>query len=56
MTKSVVIALIFFICIFVGFICNEFSIKFVKIAQKVDLATWHASGAACEGQMTREMH
>ena len=34
-----------------GFNCNEFSIKLVKIAQKVDLATWLASGATCEGHM-----
>ena len=33
------------------FIYNEFSIKLVKIAQEVDLATWLASGATREGHM-----
>ena len=48
--KSVVIALIYFL-VFVKFICNEFSIKLVKIAQEVDLVTWLASGATHEGHM-----
>ena len=48
--KSVVIALIYFL-VFVKFICNEFSIKLVKIAQEVDLVTQLASGATHEGHM-----
>ena len=46
MTKSVVIALIYFL-IFCGIYCNEFSIKLVKIAQKVDLT----SGATRKSHM-----
>ena len=34
-----------------GFNCNEFSIKLVKIAEEVDLATWLASGVTHEGHM-----
>ena len=34
-----------------GFICSEFSIKLVKIAQEVDLATCLASGAIRESHM-----
>ena len=34
-----------------GFICNEFSIKLVKIAQEVDLATWLTSGVTNESHM-----
>ena len=33
MTKSVVIVLILFPCIFVGFICNEFSMKWWRFDQ-----------------------
>ena len=33
------------------FYYNGFSTKLVKIAQKVDLATWLASGATCEGHI-----
>ena len=36
---------------FVRFYYNGFSTKLVKIAQKVDLATWLASGATCEGHI-----
>ena len=36
---------------FVKFICNGFSIKLVKIAQEVDLATCLASGATRESHM-----
>ena len=49
MTKSVVITLIYFF-VFCG-IYLWVSIKLVKIAQEVDLATWLASGATCEGHM-----
>ena len=38
---------------FVEFICNGFSIKLVKIAQEVDLATCLASGATYESHMRR---
>ena len=31
-----------------GFNCNGFSIKLVKITQEVDLTTWLASGATRE--------
>ena len=34
-----------------GFICNGFSIKLVKFAQEIDLATWLASGATCKGHI-----
>ena len=34
-----------------GFYCNGFSTKLVKIAQEVDLATWLTSGATREGHM-----
>jgi len=50
MTKSVIIALIYFL-VFSGFICNGFSIKLVKISQKVDLATWLASDTTSKGHM-----
>ena len=49
-TKGVVIALIYFL-VFVGFYFIGFSIKLVKIAQGVDLATWLASGATHECHM-----
>ena len=34
-----------------GFICNEFSIKLVKIAQEVDLTTHLTSGATRKSHM-----
>ena len=34
-----------------GFNCNEFSTKLVKITQEVDLVIWLASGATREGHM-----
>ena len=36
---------------FVGFNCNEFSIKLVKIAQEVDLVTCLMSGVTYESHM-----
>ena len=35
----------------VGFICNGFSIKLIKIAEEVDPATSLTSGATHEGHM-----
>ena len=40
-----------FPCFFVRFICNEFSIKLVKIDQEVDLTTCLASGATHKSHM-----
>ena len=34
-----------------GFNCNEFSIKLVKIAKEVDLATWLAAAAPVKGHV-----
>jgi len=35
----------------VGFNCNEFSIKLVKIAEEVDLVTWLATVAPTKGHV-----
>ena len=45
MTKVKWDFIILFFLYFVGFNCNMFSIKLVKIAQEVDLATWLATGS-----------
>ena len=34
-----------------GFNCNEFSIKLVKIAEEVDLATWLVAAAPAKGHV-----
>ena len=48
--KGVIIALIYFL-VFCEIYCIGFSIKLVKIAQEVDLATWLAGSAAHESHM-----
>jgi len=35
----------------VGFICDGFSIKLIKITEEVDPATWLANGVTREGHM-----